>query len=154
MTRPRALSSRAGHARPKTRAPLQPNTRSCGNQPAHISLDHASCNDTLTPTLDPTVLPHAPQQRDDVLTGVKAKPLRGGLRPALTPATDAAQAAATTGNEAHVLIHIRTNSACPLDKTALHISPDIATFSRTGHPPPTPLICLPHSNKHTPHALS
>ena len=31
----------------------QPNTRSCGNQPAHFSLDHASRNDTLTSTSIP-----------------------------------------------------------------------------------------------------
>ena len=30
------------------RLPFPPNTRPCGNQPAHISLDHASTNDTLT----------------------------------------------------------------------------------------------------------
>ncbi|MFZ0717275.1 hypothetical protein [Mycobacterium sp.] len=56
---------------------LQPNTRSCGSQPAHISLDHASYNDTLTsdPGLHgrPLSSPHA-VKRDVVLTGVQATP--------------------------------------------------------------------------------
>ena len=56
---------------------LQPNTRSCGNQPAHISLDHASFNDTLTSTSDlhgPPFHSRPALKNDDVLTGVKAKP--------------------------------------------------------------------------------
>ncbi|MEO8748965.1 MAG: hypothetical protein ABI384_01090, partial [Allobranchiibius sp.] len=55
---------------------LQPNTRSCGNQPAHISLDHASFHDTLDPTADPHGLDQLSRtpEPDDVLTGIKAKP--------------------------------------------------------------------------------
>ena len=56
---------------------LQPNTRSCGSQPANISLDHASCNDTLTSPLGlhghPLSSPHAVNY-DVVLTGIKATP--------------------------------------------------------------------------------
>ena len=49
-----------------------------GNQPAHISLDHASCNDTLTPASPPTgPLPRNAAQHDVVLAGVKAKPPAG-----------------------------------------------------------------------------
>ena len=48
--RPDALATLV--LRPALRS--QPNTRSCGNQPAHISLDHASRNDTLTSTLIPS----------------------------------------------------------------------------------------------------
>jgi hypothetical protein len=65
-TRPEAMSNRwpPGGAlatlvlRPALRS--RPNTRSCGNQPAHFSLDHASRNDTLTSTSIPHGPPRSP----------------------------------------------------------------------------------------------
>src|SRR4051812_38641090 len=58
---------------------LQPNTRSCGNQPAHVSLDTRVAHrhaDPARPRRSPTptsALPHE-LERGDVLTAVKAKP--------------------------------------------------------------------------------
>src|SRR4051812_40677343 len=58
---------------------LQPNTRSCGNQPAHVSLDTRVAHrhaDPARPPRSPTptsALPHE-LERGDVLTAVKAKP--------------------------------------------------------------------------------
>lgn len=90
--RPEAMSNRwppRPLATPVLRPALrsQPNTRSCGNQPAHISLDHASRNDTLTstsipPRFSPIPVPYSRNTITSSSPPSRPSPLRGGaLRP-------------------------------------------------------------------------
>src|SRR3954453_6249436 len=76
---------------------LQPNTRSCGNQPAHVSLDTRVAHRHADPAPTPTVTnPHfrAPTrlERGDGLTAVQAKP-SGGPTGSPTPGSGHRRAA-------------------------------------------------------------
>src|SRR3954449_10810429 len=68
---------------------LQPNTRSCGNQPAHVSLDTRVAHrhaDPARPPRSPTPTSARPHGSSVAMSSPRSRPSPpGGLRPALTP---------------------------------------------------------------------